>query len=69
MTAAATGDDWWINDSGAFVGMSVELADGREGEILAIWEYKGSPTRIDIDTDEGVRVNVGKDSDEWEVTR
>lgn len=64
-------DDWErITEGHNFIGMAVRIStDARtvEGPIVAIWEYRGDPTRIEIEPDEGEPLNANPKSDHVEV--
>lgn len=59
--------NWTVATDHNFVGMSVRAtldSETVEGSISRIWEYKGDPSRIDVDVpgrDEPVNVNPRSD--------
>jgi len=60
-------EDWTTTTAHNFAGMDVRVtldSETVEGSITRIWEYKGDPTRIDVDVpdrDEPVNVTPGND--------
>ncbi|SEO70068.1 hypothetical protein SAMN05216388_101740 [Halorientalis persicus] len=64
-------EDWVRVERGhAFIGMRVAITtDARtvEGPITAIWEYRGDPTRVEVEPDEGEPLNANPKSDHVEV--